>query len=306
MIAPTDRNRLYIGGGPGGGSTGPKVHEYIAQTLGLDWTCEFLRVKTAKDLMEIYRRPDFAGGLVTMPHKMTIIPLLDQVDDLVRILRACNIVYRAPNGALHGSNTDWVGIRDCLLARSPHHAPGRPAMVYGAGGASRAAVYALAADLACSEIYLVNRDDQEVVDLLADVTQYGSRQYSPQIRHVRSTAEAKDLRTPSYIVSTVPDFDAVTPGEIAAREILVEFLSRNDSPKGLLLDMCYHPVQTRNIKLAQQHGWRTILGYTVSAAQFAVQWRMWTGKRIEMDEVYRMTERIIREREALKANGGDA
>jgi quinate dehydrogenase len=296
MIAEHERNRLYIAGGPGGNSIGPKVHEYIAKSLGLNWTCEFLQLTSVDEVMKLFRAPDFAGGIMTMPHKRPIIPLLDHYDDLVRILGACNFVYRKQNGQLHGTNTDWVGIHDAILARSHDYGPGKAGMVYGAGGASRAAVYALWAKLKCNKIYMVNRDDQEVAELLEDVHREPDL-YNPEIVHVRSTAEAKELPTPYYIVSTIPDFEAATPQELEARNILVEFLSRKSSPRGLLLDMCYHPPMTRNLKLAVEHGYSIVQGFTVVASQFSCQWKLWTDQTIQTDEVFEMTERLVQERE---------
>ena len=298
MIANHSRNRLYIAGGPGGGSLGPPVHEHIAQSLGLDWTCEFLRLSNIDEVMKLFRAPDFAGGIVTMPHKRTIMPLLDRYDELVQILGACNFVYLAPNGQLQGTNTDWVGIYEAILARSPDHMPGRAAMVYGAGGASRAAIYALWAKLKCSRIYIVNRDDQEVAELLEDVYQ-NVQLYRPEIVHVRSVSEAKELEQPYYIVSTVPDFEAISTQEIEARSILIEFLSRKSGAKGILLDMCYHPRTTRNLKLAAQFDWKLIEGFTVSACQFPLQWKLWTSQPIDESSVFAMVETLVEEREKM-------
>ncbi|KAK4940028.1 hypothetical protein LTR10_019765 [Elasticomyces elasticus] len=296
MINPNARSCLYIAGGPGGNSIGPAVHEYIAKSLGLDWMCIFLRLPSIDDVMRLFHVPSFAGGIVTMPHKRTVIPLLDHCDELVTMLGACNFVYRAPNGQLHGTNTDWVGIQNAMEATDTDYVSGRIAMVYGAGGASRAAIYALWAGLKCSKIYLVNRDSNEVAELLQDIHQH-SDSYQPDIIHVKTVSQAKTLQTPYHVVSTVPDFEPVTLEEVEARDILVDFLRRNDSDKGLLVDMCYHPPVTRNIQLAKQFGWRSVQGFTVVAHQFALQWKLWTAKTINEDGVFEMVERLVHERE---------
>lgn len=231
-----------------------------------------------------------------MPHKRPIIPLLDQYDDLVKILGACNFVYRGHDGKLSGTNTDWVGIYDAILAQTPDHEPGRTGMVYGAGGASRAAVYALWAKLKCDKVYVVNRDEEEVAELFRDVRQQPEL-YWPEVVHVRSVAEAWGLSPPRYIVSTVPDFEPVTVQERECRDILVEFLSRSSAPKGLLLDMCYHPPMTRILGLGVHYGYEIIQGFTVVASQFSCQWKFWTGQEIETPAVFAMTGRLVRERE---------
>lgn len=295
MPAQPAKTRLYIAGGPGGSSVGPKVHEYVAQSLGLPWKCDFLQLPTIKEVMTYFQDPDFAGAVVTMPHKRTIIPFLHYSDDLVKIMGACNLVYLSPDGQFCGTNTDWVGIYDAIRDKCPDHTPGRTGMVYGAGGASRAAIYALWAKLKCDKIYVVNRDDREVEELLNDVHRLPDL-YWPEIVHVRGVAEAVALTEPYYIVSTIPDFEPITLQEQEARKILVEFLSRKTAP-GILLDMCYHPPMTRILKLGIQYEFKIIQGFTVVGSQFPCQWKLWTGKTIERNGVFEMIELLVREHE---------
>ncbi|KAL7893290.1 hypothetical protein HDV63DRAFT_414251 [Trichoderma sp. SZMC 28014] len=296
MMARHLRSRLYIAGGPGGNSIGPKVHEYISKSLGLNWTCEFLQLTSVDDVMKLFLAPDFAGGIVTMPHKRTIIPLLDHCDDLVRILGACNFVFLGEDGRLHGTNTDWLGIYDSILAQSPGHIPGRCALVYGAGGASRAAIYALWAKLQCDKIYIINREALEVEELLNDMHQQPGL-YWPTIIHVKSITQARQLQPPHYIISTVPDFEPITSQEIETRDILVDFLVRGRGANGLMLDMCYHPPLTSNLRLAIDHGYSIIQGHTVVASQFLPQWKLWTGETIEISKVFQKIERLVKEQE---------
>jgi quinate dehydrogenase len=264
------RNRLYIAGAPGGSSIAPPVHEFIARSFGLDWTCEFLYLESAKEVEEVYRDDNFSGGIVTMPHKREIIPLLDEVDESVRQLVACNLVYPGPNGFLHGTNTDWIGIRDAIRAVAGRPLSTSCALVYGAGGAARAAVFALVKGFGCQTIYVVNRDVEEVEDLVKDVSTYHTPKRGP-VLHVKGVEQAKLLEPPSLIVCTVPDFDPVTKHEKEARETLKAFLEAGSY--GILVDMCYHPLETYNIKLASQRGWTTVDGVTIIAHQLQTQWR---------------------------------
>ena len=292
---------IYIAGGPGGNSIGPAIHTYVAKSLGLGWTCEFLRLTDVSDVMTLFHRADFAGGIVTMPHKRTIIPLLDFVDDYVKEIGACNFVVRRPDGRLHGTNTDWSGIRSALEeARSRSLATsGYSAMIYGAGGASRGAVYALAHAMNCKQIYIVNRDEQEVVELVADINMYTTTT-KPEIIHINSIAQAQSLKCPQYIVSTVPDFEAKTSEEITCREILTHFLQRGQGQDYVLLDMCYHPPMTRNLRAGMDAAWTVVPGFLVVSHQFPQQWDLWTGRSIDATAVFSMCDRLVREREAAK------
>ena len=215
-----------------------------------------------------------------MPYKKTIMPYLDELDPLAITLGACNNVYLTKEGKLRGTNTDWRGIKGCLLSGTrsgKNEGNGKPALIIGAGGASRAAVYALFAELGCGDLYVVNRDAQEVADLLSDAQAYASSSSSrqPKLTHITSVSQAESLPAPYYIVGTVPDFEAKTKEELNARAILKAFLRREE--KGVLLDMCYKPRNTRIIKLGRENGWNTVDGTGVIGHQIEEQWRLWAG-----------------------------
>lgn len=127
---------LYLAGIGVTHSIAPPMHDCIARSLGYDWKFIAQECPTVQDMMALFRAPSFAGGVVTMPYKQTIMPHLDALDDLAIVLGACNNVYRTPNGKLRGTNTDWRGIKGCLLNAS-EKGRGKPALIVGAGGASR-------------------------------------------------------------------------------------------------------------------------------------------------------------------------
>jgi quinate dehydrogenase len=148
---------------------------------------------------------------------------------------------------------------------------GRPALIVGAGGASRAAVYTLHEHFKASVIYVLNRDIQEVQDLIKDVQRLSP---PPRIIHVRSKP-TKALETPYYVVGTVPDFEPKTAEEIVVKDSLTEFLARGE--KGVLLDMCFKPRRTRMIQLAESFGWECVEGTHVIGYQIEDQYRLWAG-----------------------------
>jgi len=129
-------------------------------------------------------------------------------------------------------------VKGCLLsAKGAEEGRGKPALVIGAGGASRAAVYALSADLGCNTIYVINRDVEEVNALLVDAQKHGKGKL--EIVHVTSVSRARELQSPFFVVGTVPDFEPKTKSEIEMRKQLEVFLDAEQ--KGVLLDMCFKP-----------------------------------------------------------------
>ncbi|KAI4602068.1 hypothetical protein KJ359_010934 [Pestalotiopsis sp. 9143b] len=263
-------------------SPAPPMHDHIARTLGLPWTFTNAECPTVGDAAALARSPGVAGLVVTMPYKHAIVAAADlALDERAAAIGACNNV--AWDGTkLVGGNTDWAGIRGSLLEaaaaeevsrdKSGFRAAHPPALLVGAGGASRAAVYALAVHLGCSEIYVLNRDAGEVADLAHDAQRIKP---TPSITHIQFLGQARDLDTPYYIVSCVPDAAPESEAEHEVAAILQYFLSR--SIKGVLLDMCYKPRRTRIIRQAQELGWTTVDGTHVIGHQMEEQWKLWVG-----------------------------
>jgi quinate dehydrogenase len=268
-----------------------------------------------------------------MPYKNTIIPHIDELDELVETIGACNNVHYtytpAPtnpasntNGPetkgtsrrlLRGTNTDWRGIKGCLLeagdesARLTAAAPGA-ALIIGAGGASRAAVYALSRHLHCQTIYVVNRDEGEVRDLVRDVQDRAQGKVSsvPEIIHIRSVEEAERcvVQKPYYIVGTVPDLEPKTEGERVVAAVLQWFLERGEisttgRKTGVVLDMCFKPRRTRMLRLAESLGWPVVEGTHVIGYQIEEQWRLWAGEeavaRMDREGAWRVLLRAAEE-----------
>ncbi len=92
----------------------------------------------------ITRISNFHGALITMPHKVAIVPMLDRVSTAVKIAGACNAVRRAPDGALVGDMFDGEGFARGVL-RKGRTIAGASALIVGAGGVGSAIASALAA-----------------------------------------------------------------------------------------------------------------------------------------------------------------
>lgn len=107
-------------------------------------------------------------------------------------------------------------------------------MVIGAGGASRAAIYALLTLLGSSTVYLVNRDIPKASQVLTDMAQSEFSE-TRKVVVVESVEQARILEAPFYCVGCVPNNTPVTEGEKTARAV-ADNLFRADS-KGVFLDM---------------------------------------------------------------------
>ena len=83
----------------------------------------------------------FRGVNVTIPHKEAALALAEEATATAAAVGAANTLTSLPSGAIHADNTDVAGLLEAL----PVDPAGMTALVLGAGGAARAAVYALGA-----------------------------------------------------------------------------------------------------------------------------------------------------------------
>ncbi|KAI7974151.1 hypothetical protein EIK77_003016 [Talaromyces pinophilus] len=297
------------------------IHNDAASSIGYtNWRLEAI---DTTDLNEFARTklhgPEFAGAVITMPHKLGIIPFLDGVDEIVELVGACNNIYPVyevdasglKKRRLIGTNTDWVGVRDCLLrlddefrtrTNNTTNNETKTGFIVGAGGACRAAIYALTRHLNVSKIYIINRDVDEVQTLVNDISaRYHKAHPSvpiPELIHLQTPERARNLiDKPYYGIGTVPDYPPATDAEITARDTLNALLERSDGKKGVFLDMCYKPRETRNLLAAKQRGWVTGEGVDVVSFQLKEQWRLWAGeeasRRIPLERMVRRAREIV-------------
>jgi shikimate dehydrogenase len=114
---------------------------------------------------QICRFTNFAGALITMPHKIAVVEMIDEVSTAVQIAGSCNAVLRAPDGRLIGDMFDGEGfVRG--VARNGGALLGKRLLIIGAGGVGSAiAASSAAAGVAEMALYDVNA---EAADSLAD------------------------------------------------------------------------------------------------------------------------------------------
>jgi len=149
---PTSGQRQWLlFGKPITHSPSPLLHNTAFRWLGVSDAFSYGKLET--DSVEAVKaalsQPDFGGANVTIPLKEVVAPLLQSISEAVKRIGAVNTIVRrsAADGTvhLHGDNTDWQGIRSVLLERLPRSKPrdNDVAVVLGAGGTARAAIFAL-------------------------------------------------------------------------------------------------------------------------------------------------------------------
>ena len=128
--------------------TAPMIYNPWFDTHGIDAVVVPMGIKAedyAAFLRPLFRLSNMRGALVTMPHKVTTVGLLDNASVAVEIAGSCNAIRRHPDGSLYGEMFDGIGFTRAARAKGFDFA-GADCLVVGAGGAGSAIAAAIAAE----------------------------------------------------------------------------------------------------------------------------------------------------------------
>ncbi len=166
----TGKTRLVgIFGDPVAHSRSPAMHNAAFAALQLDYRYVPFHVQPAalKAATQSIRALGLRGVNLTVPHKERVLRHLDSLSDLAATLGAVNTVINR-DGHLHGDNTDVFGFVQSLQSHR-RRLRNRRAIVVGAGGAARAALFGLG-QLGVAEVLLVNRTQARGRRLATDLS----------------------------------------------------------------------------------------------------------------------------------------
>ena len=214
------------------------------------------------------RALNIAGVNVTVPHKEAILPLLDRIDPTAGLIGAVNTVVNR-NGVLEGYNTDASGFIRALNNEQQFSAKGKRALLLGAGGASRAAIVALAT-ARIKSITIANRRPERARHLTAE--------FSSCFPGV--TLQAVSYEDDQYIaaLSAADLIVNATAAGLDGEEI--NFLPLECIKGGALIyDMLYSLSETPLIKMVRSFDLLAADGLGMLAAQGEDAFTLWTGVR---------------------------
>ena len=251
------------------------LEEAAYAALGLNY--RYLTIKVLPEDLETamasVRAMHFRGINLTIPHKIKVIPMLDELSEAAQIIGAVNTVVN-DNGRLTGENTDGKGFTTALK-NGGVKISGTRIMVLGAGGAARAICVECALNGA-SHITIVNRTQgsgSELADLINEKTECKA-QYVPWTENL-AVPEGTDILinatpigfTPAHMQRPDIDYDTIREGMVAA-------------------DVVFDPVDTLFLEECGKHGARCFNGIGMLVQQGALNFTMWTGKEAPVDVMY--------------------
>ena len=249
-------------------SRSPKLHNYWFERNGLAGTYLPLAIKPEGLEKALRALPalGFAGCNLTIPHKEQALRIVDHADARARRIGAISCVTVNADGSLTGTNNDWYGFVENLREAFPGwRADAGPAVVMGAGGASRAVVDALIHEGA-TEIRLINRTRARAESLAAalggPVTVLGWDE-----RHSALGGAALLVNTTSQGMVGNPPLD-----------LALDALPRTAE----VCDIIYIPGETPLLTAARERGNRTVNGLGMLLHQGRPAWRSWFDREVEV------------------------
>src|SRR5947209_8523190 len=150
-----DRTRLGVLGWPVAHSRSPAMHNAALRAVGLGtWHYQLLPVppELFAETVRALPHAGFRGANVTIPHKPAALALADRAAPRAAAIGAANTLLFGDDGTIEADNTD----APALIAALPFDVSDRSALVLGAGGSARAAVWALL-DAGADEVRVWNR-----------------------------------------------------------------------------------------------------------------------------------------------------
>jgi shikimate 5-dehydrogenase/shikimate kinase/3-dehydroquinate dehydratase len=233
-----DPLKFYVFGGNVMNSLSPAMHTAAYRAFGMPHEYKPYQSSSLRSLASLMQDPHFGGSSINLPFKIEVITLLQSLSPHARAIGAVNTVLpirsisengtiptsleshqernrAGPVRALHGDNTDWIGIFQCIRrGLSPANAvsPSSTGLVIGAGGMARAAIYSMI-HLGVRNIFIHNRTLENAEKLAQHYYKQFSKGKDTDIGkqeanvHVISSLEETwptQYKYPTMVVSCIP------------------------------------------------------------------------------------------------------
>jgi shikimate dehydrogenase len=249
--------RLGVLGWPVAHSRSPAMHAAAFAAAGLEgWRYQLLPVppELFDETVRALPAAGFAGANVTVPHKEAALRLADAPSDAARAIGAANTLTFGPGGEIAAENTDAPG----LVAALPVGPAGATALVLGAGGSARAAVYALLG-AGAREVLVLNRTPTRAQAVARELG----------ARAVESLEDADLL-----VNCTSVGLEHAEASPVDAAEL---------GRFGAVVDLVYRAGGTRLVRDAAARGVPHADGLEVLVQQGARSFELWTGVEAPVD-----------------------
>ena len=199
------------------------------------------------------------GASITIPHKVSVMDFLDELDDTAKKIGAVNTII-SREGVLTGYNSDGLGAVKALLEKTT--IKDKNVVILGAGGAARAIGFAIISE--GGRVTVINRTPANGEKLAKDL----GADFQPISKLNKTECHVLINTTP---VGMMPDIDAMPVRKQDLDKIMV------------VMDIVYNPLKTRFLRAAENIGCQTIDGVSMFVYQGAFQLELWTGMKAPVE-----------------------
>ena len=252
-------------GDPVAHSLSPDLHNAAFRALGIDAVYSARRV-TLDELSSVVnelRGENCLGANVTAPHKQAVMPLVDELSEEVLALGALNTIVNV-GGHLVGANTDAAGLGRWMRL-SGVSARGDAAVVLGAGGVARSAVWALG-ELGATRVVVLNRTVERAQSLVTSL--------QPHLQIELEWGELQVVAEPTTQPWRVI-VNATSLGHHGGAPAVHPSWYSRDS---VAIELAYNPPLTGFMVAARTAGARAENGIGMLLHQAALAFERWTGQ----------------------------
>ena len=265
-------------------SMSPVMHNAAFRELGLDYLYVPFRVKKEEigKAIDGMRALNLRGLNITIPHKVAIIPLLDELDPLAEKIGAVNTIVNN-DGVLRGYNTDASGLLQSMWTNGIEPRD-KNIVIIGAGGASRAVTFILADKKA--RLVILNRIQE--LDWAKELASQITQTFRQKIEALELTREnlAKVLNKADILLNATNAGMSPNTEETPVDADLLR-------PELVVYDIVYNPSKTRLLREAEMINAKTIGGLDMLTWQGALAFQMWTGRKAPVELMKREAAKLL-------------
>jgi shikimate dehydrogenase len=256
-------------------SLSPDMHNSAFNTLGLNsvYVAFDIDPESIEEAARAIRVMGIRGINITIPHKQTIIPYLDEVSPDAKLTGAVNTV-KNENGRLSGYNTDVGGFLRAIREDLDFSPEGNTLFLIGAGGAARAVLSAFCMN-GGAVVY--------ITDIIKDKALKLANQFKANFQNI--TIETVELDNQNLIEQKFNEADILVNASpagmngVGSLDIPLTSLNKN----AVVYDLVYKPPDTNLLKEAKQLGHKASGGLSMLLYQGAESFEIWTGENAPVE-----------------------
>ena len=248
-------------------SLSPAIHNAAFAALGLNFVYTAHRVEDVEAAVRGIRALGIRGASVTIPHKLAVIPFLDEVDPVAAGIGSVNTIVNN-EGKLQGSNTDGEGAMKALNEAGVI-LEGKRVVMIGSGGAARAVGFTLAAKAKLRSLTILGIIEPELEKLAGDIAE--KTPLKAKGKRMKDEVLAEEIEKAELVIQCTPIGmhpkvdETPIPAKLLRRDLIV-------------MDIVYNPRETRMLREAKAAGAKVIPGLEMFLNQAVLQFEKWTGK----------------------------